>query len=320
MKVAILTGGGDAPGMNAFIRAAARAAMDLGWEAVGVDHAYDGLIDGSFMPLDDKAVSGIINRGGSIIGCGRSKRFRTPEGQQQAIQAMRDHGVEALVVCGGDGSLAGALRLHDLGVRVVGAPGSIDNDVAFTDMSIGVDTAINTTVEAIDRLRDTAMSHHRCFIVEVMGRESGYLAVASGLAAGADMVVVPEVDTSFEEILHRIQQSYERGRPHYIIVVAEGAALHAVDIHMAINESDNVFDSRISVLGHIVRGGRPSAYDRILAARMGWQAIETLREGVSGVMVGRQGRHFLPTPLERVIGEERTINLQVRDIAIAIAS
>jgi 6-phosphofructokinase 1 len=288
-KVAVLTSGGDSPGMNAAIRAVVRVGRDRGVQVMGVQRGYVGLIANHTMELDARVVGGIIQRGGTVLGTARSRRFMQPEVRKSVVDQLRRCGIEGLVVIGGNGSLSGALALHEIGFPVIGVPATIDNDIFGTDTAIGVDTATNTALEALDRIKDTASSHNRAFVVEVMGRESGYLALMSGIAAGAEMVVVPEVNIGIDDVIRELKEAYARGKPHFIVVVAEGATLKARDLAEGIKQScsidGEVFESRLTVLGHVMRGGSPSAADRILATQLGTHAAELICAGESGKMV-----------------------------------
>lgn len=303
-KIAILTSGGDCSGMNACIRSAVRTALRLNIEVVGFRKGYAGLIKGDSIPLGTKAVSGIMHRGGTFLQSARSKEFRTPEGQQQALEILREQGINGLVVMGGDGSLAGALALHRLGVPVVGLPASIDNDIPYTDMALGVDTALNNILYAVDCIKDTASSHARAFVIEVMGRNSGYLASVSAIASGAEFALVPEREFDLSEICQQLRSRYEEGRDNAIIILAEGVA-RGQDIADAIKDAIG-FETRVTVLGHYQRGGAPSSFDRLLASRFGKRAVELLVSGIKGVMVGLSCNELVATPIESVIkGEKR---------------
>lgn len=293
--------------MNAAIRAVVRAARGRGVAVAGYMHGYDGIINGEIVELDSKAVGGIINVGGTMLRSARSAEFRTPEGRGRAIAALRSNEVEGLVVIGGDGSLTGALRLHhEFGYPVMGVPGSIDNDISGTDYSIGFDTAVNTAVEAIDRIRDTAYSHERVFVVEVMGRHNGFIALESGLAAGAEAVLIPEVPYRIASICDELLKAAERGKKSSIIVVAEGAA-KASDIKDLV-EKRTGFDARYIVLGHMQRGGRPTAMDRVMALRLGAFAVNRLLNGFKGEMAGVESGRLVSHPLDYVLSSSRTVD------------
>jgi len=319
LRIAILTSGGDAPGMNAAVRAVARAAFHRGWEVMGVWAGYRGLWEGRIYPMDRRRLGGIIHRGGTVLGTERSAEFATPEGQRRAAGKLAEAEVEGLVVIGGEGSLTGALKLEELGVKVVGIPATIDNDVWGTDTAIGVDTALNTALGAIDRIKDTASSHHRAHVVEVMGRNSGYLALMSGIAGGAEAVLVPEFEPRPEALLLFLKKAYEQGKSHFIVVVAEGSPLSAEELHEYVNDTEGTYDSRLTVVGHIQRGGIPTAYDRILASRLGTAAVETLADGESGTMVGIQGERIERVALGEVVGKERPLDPGLYQMAEVLA-
>jgi 6-phosphofructokinase 1 len=299
--IGIMTSGGDAPGMNPCIRAIVRSGLANDLTVLGIDGGYEGLIHGKFRPLGARDVGGIMQRGGTILQTARSVAFRTPQGQREAIRSMNNAQIDALVVIGGDGSLNGAVVLSDQGVPVVGIPGSIDNDIYGTDMCIGVDTALNTIVDAIDKLRDTASSHNRAFLVETMGRSSGYLALRAGIICGAEMVLIPEIATPIEEVSSCVEEAYKRGKTHCIIVVAEGHTPPTADIARTLESMDIGFTTRVTILGHVQRGGKPSAFDRMLATRFGVKAVEFLVAGQTGVMTALNGRDIVPISLKTVV-------------------
>ncbi len=315
----LLTSGGDAPGMNSCIRAVVRTATGNNAKVLGVIDGYEGLINGEFRQLGARDVGGILQRGGTILQTSRSPRFMEKKGQREAIRNLNEAGMDGLVVIGGEGSLRGAHALAQQGIKVVGIPASIDNDIWGTTMSIGVDTALNTIMEAVDKLRDTASSHNRAFLVETMGRGSGYLAVMAGIVCGAEIVLVPEVQCSVDEIAETVEDAYRRGKTHAIIIVAEGSDLRANDLDKAINELDVGFKSRVTILGHIQRGGRPTAFDRLLAGRLGTKAAETLLEGQTDVMIGLQGQKIGLIPLEKVTSQHRQANQEYYEMAKMLA-
>ncbi|MGH3145886.1 MAG: 6-phosphofructokinase, partial [Rubrobacter sp.] len=319
MRIAVLTSGGDAPGMNAAVRAVARTAFFRGWEVMGVWAGYKGLLEGRIYPMDRRRLGGIIHRGGTVLGTERSQEFTTPEGQRRAAGKLAEAEVEGLVVIGGNGSLTGAMKLAELGVRVVGIPATIDNDMEGTDTALGVDTALNTALEAIDRLKDTASSHQRAHIVEVMGRDCGYLALMSAIAGGAEAVVVPEFEPRPEALLLFLKKAYEQGKSHFIVVVAEGAPLSAEELNEYVNDTEGTYDARLTVVGHIQRGGIPTAYDRILASRLGTAAVEALADGESGVIVGIRGEKVERTPLGEVIEKPRPLDPDLYRMAEVLA-
>lgn len=306
-KIAIITSGGDAPGMNAAIRGAVRTAIGRGAEVVGFLHGYQGIIDREVYELNSRAVGGIIDRGGTILRTARSKEFMTPEGRKKAYETLRDLNLEGLIVIGGDGSLTGASKmLEEFDFPVMGVPGSIDNDIAGSDFSVGFDTAVNTALEAIDRVRDTAYSHERIFVVEVMGRHNGFIAVEVGLATGAEAVIIPELPYSIQEICASLTEMHNRGKRSCIVVVAEGAA-RASDIKDFISKYTG-FESRYIVLGHMQRGGSPTAFDRVLALRLGAFAANRLLSGFRGEMVGVDGGKLVSHPISYVLSTERAVN------------
>lgn len=317
--VGVLTSGGDAPGMNAAIRAVVRTALANNMNVIGVKHGYEGLIKGDFENLDARSVGGILQRGGTILLTSRSKEFMESAGQREAIRKMNEAGMDALVVIGGEGSMNGANALSKQGIKVIGLPGSIDNDIWGTNLAIGTDTAMNTIMEAVDKLRDTASSHQRAFLIETMGRNSGYLAVMTGIACGAEMVLIPEVPCTAEEVVIAVESAYKRGKTHAIIINAEGSALRTTDIAAKIDEKDVGFSTRMTILGHIQRGGSPSAYDRLLASRMGVKAVEALVEGIHGVMTGLKGKGIDFIPLADVISNKRKINMEYYHMAKVLA-
>ncbi len=284
-KIAVLASGGDAPGMNACIRAVTRTAVVRGVEVRGVWDGFSGLVDHRTEQLTSRGVAGILQRGGSVIGAGRSPEFFEAPCQDDCADYSRSEGIEGLIVIGGDGSLRGSVKLHELGIPTVAVPASIDNDVPGSEICIGVDTAVNTAVEAIDRLRETASAHRRAMIVEVMGRHSGYIAVMSGIATGAELIITPERPVELAEVFREMETVGQKGKRHFIIVLAEGAPWGAPELARLMGEAPNPFDARYTVLGYIQRGGSPSRFDRILATRMGVTAAEALLDGQSGVVV-----------------------------------
>ena len=317
--IGVLTSGGDAPGMNACIRAVVRSATGKGVKVIGVDSGYEGLIHGEFHTLGTRDVGGILQRGGTILKTARSEDFRTQHGQREAIRQMNNVGMDGLVVIGGDGSLQGAQKLAEQGFPVVGVPGSIDNDLFGTDMAIGVDTALCTIVDIIDKLRDTASSHNRAFFVETMGRSCGYLALMAGIVCGAEMSLIPEVETPIEEITHTIEEAYLRGKQHCIIVVAEGFTPGAQALADMIKEIDTGFHTRVTILGHVQRGGGPTPFDRLLATRFGIQAVDFLLAGKSDVMTGLDGKNIVDVPLADVIANPKTLTPEYLHMAQMLA-
>ncbi len=306
--IGLLTSGGDSPGMNPCIRAVVRTAAAHNAQVIGIMDGYEGLINGEFRPLGVRDVGGIMQRGGTILQTRRSKRFLEKTYQREAIRNMNSAGMDGLIVVGGEGSLKGAHVLAEQGIRVVGVPGSIDNDIWGTDMAIGVDTAMNTIMEAVDKLRDTASSHGRAFLVEVMGRGCGYLAVLAGIVCGAEMILTPESPVTVEEVAKAVEDAYLRGKTHSIIIVAEGANVKVVELAKALDDMDVGFSTRVTILGHIQRGGSPTAFERMLATRMGVKAVDALVSGQSDVMVALQGRTMGLVPLTEVTSKVRSVN------------
>lgn len=305
--IAVITSGGDSPGMNATIRGVVRAAISREARVTGYLYGYRGIINDERIEMDSKSVGGIIHQGGTILRSARSRQFREFEGRKQAVDNMRAHGVEGLVVIGGDGSLTGARLLQEeFGMPVMGVPGSIDNDISGTDFSIGFDTAVNTAIEAIDKIRDTAYSHERVFVVEVMGRANGFIALEAALSSGAEAVLIPEVPFSLLQICEELQQARVRGKRSSIIVVAEGAG-SANDVRDFIHKTTG-FEARYTVLGHMQRGGTPTSFDRVLAIRLGAYAANRLLSGFSGEMVGVDGTRLCHHPLSYVLSTEREID------------
>jgi 6-phosphofructokinase 1 len=317
--IGVLTSGGDAPGMNPCIRAVVRTALSRGLNVMGVREGFMGLLQGDIVPLAARDVGGILQRGGTMLGTARSPEFMEKNGQREAIRHLNEFAIDGLVVIGGDGSMRGAHALAEQGVTVVGVPGSIDNDLWGTNMAIGVDTALNTIRSAIDQLRDTASSHRRAFLVETMGRDCGYLAVMAGVIGGAEMVLIPERDTTVQEVAETIENAYKRGKTHAIIVVAEGANLKSMALAESLNGMDIGFKTRVTILGHIQRGGRPSAFDRLLATRMGVAAVEALLRGEGDVMVGLEGREIQAVSLGEVVQHKRAANLEYYEMVSMLA-
>ncbi len=316
-RIGVLTSGGDAPGMNAAVRAVVRKAVYEGLLVTGVMRGYAGLIDGDMRPLDERSVGDLIHRGGTFLQTARSERFKTPEGQAQARARLEEAGIEALVTIGGGGTFKGALALQDAGFPVVGVPGSIDNDIPETEYSIGFDTAVDTALDAIERLRDTAWAHSRVFLVEVMGRDTGFIALAAGLAGGAETVLIPEVPFDVGELCESILTSYRKGKRHSVIVVAEGAA-SAADLGRQVRERTGL-DTRVTVLGHVQRGGRPTGFDRTLASQMGAAAVDFILQGKTGQMTAWRSGRVLAVPLREVVGRRKEIDLSLYELAKILA-
>ncbi|AND41761.1 MULTISPECIES: 6-phosphofructokinase [Cytobacillus] len=308
-KIGVLTSGGDSPGMNAAVRAVVRKAIYHNIEVYGVYGGYSGLMSGNIKKLDLGSVGDIIHRGGTVLHSARSEEFKTKEGQQKGIEQMNKHGIEGLVVIGGDGSYRGAKALTEQGFPCVGVPGTIDNDIPGTQYTIGFDTALNTVIDAIDKIRDTATSHERTFIIEVMGRDAGDIALCAGLAGGAETILIPEAGYSMDEIAERLKKGHERGKKHSIIVVAEGVC-SGVEFAKQIKDTTN-FDTRVSVLGHMQRGGSPTAFDRVLASRLGAHAVELLLEGKGGRAVGIQNNKLVDHDIIEILDREHTLDLDL---------
>lgn len=316
--VCVLTSGGDAPGMNAAIRAVVRAGLQQGYKMLGCRRGFHGLWRGDMVELDDRSVSGRLQHGGTFLMTARSQSFGTPEGVQKALDMCRVFGIDALVVIGGDGSLRGALDLARLGLPVMGIPSTIDNDVGCSEYSIGYDTALNTAMWAIDKLRDTASSHERCSCIEVMGRNAGYIALNVGLSCGAEVILIPEVEVDFDkDVVRRLLEFHSKGKRHYIVIVAEGAG-DAVEISNRIEEQTGI-ESRVTILGHLQRGGSPSARDRVLASQMGVLAIESLASGRFGGVVSYQQGRIMTIEIEEAMQMTRTISREEIDRARMIA-
>ena len=282
--IAVLTSGGDAPGMNAAVRAVVRTAISLGMTVKGVCRGYNGLIEGDIVDLDVRSVSDIIHRGGTVLYTARSPKFKTEEGMQQAIENCKKHGIEGIVVIGGDGSYRGARDLSLRGIPCVGVPGTIDNDISSTEYTIGFDTAMNTAMEMVDRIRDTAQSHDRCSVVEVMGRRAGYLALQCGIAVGATAIMVPEIETKLSDVITKIQDTQKTGKKHFIIVVAEGVG-GVEQMAKEIEEATGI-ETRATILGHVQRGGNPTVRDRVAATQLGYAAVKLLSKGIGNRVVG----------------------------------
>jgi len=316
-KIGVLTSGGDAPGMNAAIRSVVRTATSKGWEVMAIRQGYEGLINGLMFPIGPRDVGGIIQKGGTILGSARCLEFKTLEGQKKGIRQLNQFGIDALVVIGGNGSQSGAYALSKLEFPVVGVSSTIDNDLYGCDITIGVDTAMNIVLEAIDRIKVTASSHQRAFLVEVMGRDYGYLALMSGIAGGAEMVVIPEVKTPPEEVANSIENAYQKGKSHAIVIVAEGAEYNAEKLRQYFNEHKEElgFSLRLTTLGHIQRGGTPGAFDRILASRLGAAAVFRLEKGEYGVMVGLSKGEVINIPLEEVATKKKRLDEKMIELA-----
>lgn len=312
-RIGILTSGGDAPGMNAAIRAVVRKSSYYGIEVYGINKGYLGLLNSDFEKMDLSSVDDIIHRGGTLLKTARCEEFKTEEGQMKAVKNLKAHGVEGLVVIGGNGSLTGAVALIQKNIPTIGIPGTIDNDLPFTDYCIGFDTAINTVVEAVNKVRDTATSHERIFVIEVMGREAGHIALYAGIACGAESIIVPEVEYNIDTISNKVMAGYKRGKSHSIIIVAEGAA-SAYDIGFKIKAKTG-FETRIIVLGHIQRGGIPSAFDRILASELGAKAVDLLKGDIGGKMVGFVKNELVVTDIQKILNNKKPLDLRLYNLA-----
>ncbi len=309
-RIAVLTSGGDAPGMNAAIRSVVRCAAHKGWTTFGVRNGYQGLIDGLFEPMGTREVGGILQRGGTILGSARCEEFKTVDGRERAIRSLNRRGVDALVVIGGNGTQTGSFNLSEMGFPVVGISSTIDNDLFGSDITLGVDTALNIALEAIDRLKVTASSHQRAFIVEVMGRNCGYIALMSGLAGGAEAITLPEIDTDIEALAETLRLAYEHGKSHAIIVTAEGANYNAAALteYFRTNRERLGFSVRSTILGHVQRGGEPTAADRVLGSKFGLGAVEAIDRGEFGVLVGIKQNQIVTTPLEDIVGKSKPLD------------
>ena len=313
-KIAIFTSGGDSPGMNAAIRSVVRSCAYFKIECVGIYRGYQGMIEGDFREMNARSVNNIINKGGTILKSARSKEFRTKEGRQKAYDQLKSHNVDAFVVIGGDGSFTGAMIFNqEFDFPIIGIPGTIDNDIFGTNFTLGYDTALNTAVEAIDKIRDTASSHNRLFFVEVMGRDVGHIALNVGVGAGAEEILIPEENLGLERLLDSLKKSRASGKTSSIVVVAEGdnTGDNVFELAKYIEEHMPTYEVRVSVLGHMQRGGSPSCFDRVLASRMGVKAIEKLLEVKSNYMIGIRDNKMILTPLEMAIKGETAIDAEL---------
>ena len=320
-KIAILTSGGDAPGMNAAIRAACRTGIAKGWEIFGVRDGYAGLVAGMIEPLGARDVGGILGRGGTFLGSARLRDFKDEPVRARGLANLHARGIDGLVVIGGNGSQSGALALSQMGLEVVGVASTIDNDLAGSEITIGVDTALNIALESIDRLKVTASSHRRAFLVEVMGRNCGYLALMAGIAGGAESVVIPEAEVEPEVIVADMQSAYARGKAHALVVVAEGARNNAMRLaeHFEAHKKQLGFDMRVTTLGHVQRGGTPSAFDRLLATRLAAAAVDYLARGEHGRLVGLVKGEVRATPLAEIVGMPKTLDLDLLKLQKVLA-
>jgi 6-phosphofructokinase 1 len=320
-SIAVLTSGGDAPGMNAAIRAVTRSALDLNMTVYGVRQGFQGLVNDQINPLSAREVGGIIQIGGTFLGSARCKEFREESGRSKALRNLAQRGIEGLVVIGGNGSQTGSQLFGKLGFPVVGVASTIDNDLYGTTITIGSDTAVNVTLEAIDHLRTTGSSHNRAFLVETMGRDCGYIAMMAGLAGGAEVISVPESEVPAGEIAERLRAAYERGKTHAIVVIAEGVKENSAKViaHFGKNPRMIGFELRTTVLGHVVRGAPPTAFDRVLATRLGVSAVKALNDGEYDVLVGWQNNAVTRTPLAEVAGRTKAITTELVELARVLA-
>jgi 6-phosphofructokinase 1 len=321
-KIGVMTSGGDAPGMNACIRAAVRTGIYHDLEVYGITRGYAGMIDNDIQRMDSRSVANIIQRGGTILKTARCKEFMTPEGRLKAYNNLKSHGIDGLVIIGGDGSFKGAqIFSNEFDIPCIGIPGTIDKDIAGTDFTIGFDTAVNTAIEAIDKIRDTADAHDRLFIVEVMGRDAGYIALHSGIGTGAEHILIPERKTDVEAIIASLQEKERRKKLVNIVVVAEGDDFGGgTDLATIIKERIPAFDIRVAILGHIQRGGSPTSMDRLIASRMGYSAVECLLEGRHNVMVGIVNNKMQYTPLDNAVKAKQKISDEWLKIVKILAS
>ncbi|MGA9638266.1 6-phosphofructokinase [Flavobacterium sp.] len=313
-KIGVLTSGGDSPGMNAAIRSVVRTCAYHNIECVGVYRGYQGMIEGDFVPMGPRSVNNIINKGGTILKSARSAEFRTPEGRKKAHENLLKEGIEALVVIGGDGTFTGGLLFNtEYKFPVIGIPGTIDNDIFGTSHTLGYDTALNTVIDCIDKIRDTAISHNRLFFVEVMGRDAGHIALNAGIGAGAEEILIPEENLGLDRLLESLQKSKASGKSSSIVVIAEGDKIgkNVFELKDYVDANLPEYDVRVSVLGHMQRGGSPSCFDRVLASRLGVKAVESILEGKSNFMVGLQNNKVALTPLEQAIKGKSEIDLEL---------
>ena len=321
-KIGVLTSGGDAPGMNAAVRAVVRTGIYHGLEVFGIVRGYSGMIDDDIIPMDSRSVANIIQRGGTILKTARCKEFFEPEGRKKAFENLKKKGIDGLVIIGGDGSFRGAQKFsNEFDIPCIGLPGTIDKDIAGTDFTIGFDTAVNTAVDAIDKIRDTADAHDRLFIVEVMGRDAGYIALHSGIATGAENILIPESKTDMEELVHSLTEKEKRKKLVNLVVVAEGDEFGgANEVAAVIKKRIPQADVRVCILGHIQRGGSPTCLDRLIASRMGYHAVECLLTGKHNVMVGIVNNNLYYTPLDNAIKAKQKISEEWLKIVKILAS
>lgn len=316
-KIGVLTSGGDAPGMNAAIRAVVRAGISKGMEVMGIYRGYNGLINGDIKPLTVRSVSDVIQHGGTLLYTARCKEFRFEEGLQKAKKTCMEHGIEGIVVIGGDGSFRGAADLSARGIPCVGIPGTIDNDISMSEYTIGYDTAMNTAMEMVDKLRDTSQSHDRCSVVEVMGRNAGYIAVNTGVACGATCIIVPEIPWSIDEVCNKIKRTRETGKHHFIIVVSEGVG-NSAEIAKQIERNTGV-ESRATILGHVQRGGSPTIRDRVAASQLGYYAVQLLYDGKGNRVAGIQNNKIVDYDIQEALSMKKTFEYDLYKIADEIS-
>lgn len=316
-KIGVLTSGGDAPGMNAAIRAIVRTAIYEGVGVTGIYRGYQGLVNGNMVEMTSPSVSNIIQRGGTILKTARSMDFMTKEGREKAYKNLIENNIDALIVIGGDGTFTGAKVFDsEFDYPIVGLPGTIDNDLHGTDYTIGYDTAVNTVVEAVDKIRDTANSHDRLFIIEVMGRDAGFIALRSGIATGAEAILIPESITFIDQLMDKIENDWRKNKTSGIIIVAEGDDFGgAIEVEQEVNKKFPDFETRVTILGHIQRGGSPSAFDRVMASGLGHASVKALLAGEKGIMIGSINRKVVYTPFERSIKHHQEINMELYRIA-----
>lgn len=311
--IGVLTSGGDAPGMNAAVRAVVRTAIAMGMKVKGIRRGYNGLIEGDIIDLDVRSVSDIIHRGGTVLYTARSPRFKTEEGMKEAIDNCKKHGIEGIVVIGGDGSYRGARDLSLRGIPCVGVPGTIDNDISSTEYTIGFDTAMNTAMEMVDKIRDTAQSHDRCSVVEVMGRRAGYLALQAGIAVGATAVLVPEVEFKIEDVIEKIKATQKTGKKHFIVVVAEGVG--GVEEIAKKIEAETGVEARATILGHVQRGGNPTVRDRVMATEMGYAAVKLLKDGIGNRVIGWKKGEIVNYDIYEALNMKKPFDDEMYEIA-----
>lgn len=321
-KIGVLTSGGDSPGMNACVRAVVRTGIYNGLEVYGIRNGYDGMIKGDLVKMENHDVSNIIQQGGTILKTARSKEFMTYDGRKKAFENLKKHGLDGLVVVGGNGTFTGAdIFIKEFDFPIMGTPGTIDNDLFGTDMTIGYDTALNTVMEAVDKIRDTADSHSRLFFIEVMGRDAGFIALRSGIAGGAEDILVPETITYIDELIETLETGFRKNKRSGVIIVAEGDdAGGAFEVAQKVKEKYSHYDTRVTILGHIQRGGSPTSFDRILASTLGYEAVNALLAGKRGEMVGIINRQVVFTPFEKSVKHHKNINKDLLEMARILSS